>query len=77
MLSPTFKKIFKDCFTEDDNLTWDVDAFGWAFILISYVIISCVESATFSPLVWSGGAAALLAGRQVVDVFKKGKKNNE
>lgn len=66
-------RIFKDCFSEDDNQTWDIDAFGYAIALISYVVLCGMNYNHFNALEVAGGFVAILSGRSVAETYRKSK----
>ena len=67
-------KILKDCFTEDDNKTWDYDAFSHAFMVLLYSAFIVINIHHLTPVEAATGMTMLLGGRQVLKAFKKGKR---
>lgn len=67
------RRIFKDCMTEDDGKTYDIDCFGYAIGLTAYLILAAITYHQFNPLEFAGGLVAILAGRSVSEAYRKRK----
>ena len=60
------QKFFRHLFTSSDNKTYDLGCILWAQMGIAFVAVSgwaySSGHASFDPVAWGGGAAAILAG---------------